>query len=289
MAHELTLAKTSNRYQKIMIGSITHEFRTPLNSSINALELLEEGVPPEYRKYLRIAKTSNRLLASLIEDILDLTRHENGEFTVNVYVFKLRNVANTIVELFEFQAEAKGLRLVIDASERTLNSIVSADRRRIEQVLLNLVSNALKFTSEGEIRFGMDHRGNSIFFEVSDTGIGIAPDNMGMLFKLFGKLKASEGMNKGGCGIGLHISQMIIGKLGSKINVKSTPNEGTVFSFELPLSQEQNIAERTSTEEDQIAKDIRKSVSTMIPSQQKFTQYQRRIVTEEEKHMAEDV
>ena len=145
-AHELTLAKASNRYQRIMIGSITHEFRTPLNSSINALELLEEHVPQEFKKYLRIAKISNKLLAALIEDILDLTRLEKGEFRLNEYAFKLRSVTNIIVELFEFQMEAKGLRLIIDASEKTLNSIVTADGRRIEQVLLNLFSNALKFT-----------------------------------------------------------------------------------------------------------------------------------------------
>ena len=104
-----------------MIGSITHELRTPLNSSINALELLEDHVPPESRKYLRIAKTSNKLLGSLIEDILDMTRIENGEFSLNIIVFKLRKVADLVVELFEFQIEAKGLRLVVDASERTLN------------------------------------------------------------------------------------------------------------------------------------------------------------------------
>ena len=131
-AHELTLAKASNRYQKIMIGSITHEFRTPLNSSINALELLEEHVPEEFKKYLRIARTSNKLLASLIEDILDLTRLEKGEFTLNMNVFKLRSIAHDIVELFEFQIEAKGLKLIIDASEQTLSSIFNSDQRRIE-------------------------------------------------------------------------------------------------------------------------------------------------------------
>ena len=187
-AHELTLAKASNRYQRIMIGSITHEFRTPLNSSINALELLEEHVPHEFKKYLRIAKISNKLLAALIEDILDLTRLEKGEFRLNEYAFKLRSVTNIIVELFEFQMEAKGLRLIIDASEKTLNSIVTADGRRIEQVLLNLFSNALKFTRNGEIRLGIEHRGSSVFFEVSDTGIGMAPENIAKLFKLFGKL-----------------------------------------------------------------------------------------------------
>ena len=99
-----------------MIGSITHELRTPLNSSINALELLEEHVPEEFKRYLRIARTSNKQLASLIEDILDLTRLENGEFSLNLHVFKLRLVADAIVELFEFQLEAKGLQLVVDAS-----------------------------------------------------------------------------------------------------------------------------------------------------------------------------
>ena len=101
-AHELTLEKASNRYQKIMIGSITHEFRTPVNSSINALEMLDDHLSHECRHYLRIAKTSNQLLASLIEDILDLTRFENGEFALNICVFKLHNVVDFVYELFAF-------------------------------------------------------------------------------------------------------------------------------------------------------------------------------------------
>ena len=93
----------------------------------------------------------------------------------------------------------------------------------------------MKFTRKGEIRLGIEHRVNSLFVEVSDTGIGMTPESMGRLFKLFGKLQESEGMNKTGCGIGLYISQQIINRMDSQINVKSTPNEGTVFFFELPI------------------------------------------------------
>ena len=98
-------------------------------------------------------------------------------------------------------------------------------------MLLNLFSNALKFTRRGEIRLSIESRGNSVFFEVSDTGIGVAPESINRLFKLVGRLQESTEINKTGCGIGLYISQLIMNKMGSEINVKSTPNEGTVFFF----------------------------------------------------------
>ena len=100
--HELTLQKAANRYMKIMIGSITHELRTPLNSSTNALELLEGCVPPDCLRHLKTAKTSNRLLSALIEDILDLTRIEEGHFELNKARFRIRVFVELLDELFRF-------------------------------------------------------------------------------------------------------------------------------------------------------------------------------------------
>ena len=173
-AHDLTLAAAANRYQKIMFSSVTHELRTPLNSSINALDLLEGNVPEEFEQYLRVAKTSNKLLLALVEDILDLTRLEGGRFSLNTAFFKLGKVAELVHELFCFQVEARGLRFEVYMTRCVGELRIFSDSRRIEQVLLNLVSNALKFTQRGSITLVIDQMEEYVRFAVRDTGIGIS-------------------------------------------------------------------------------------------------------------------
>ena len=234
-AHELTLQKAANRYMRIMIGSITHELRTPLNSSTNALTLLEDFMLPGGLRHLKTAKTSNRLLSALVEDILDLTRLEAGEFRLAMMPFQVRAIVELIDELFRFQIMTKRLQLVLDVEADVLELQLHSDQRRLEQVLLNLMSNAIKFTFRGSITFRVKASGDTgLTFEVEDTGVGISAANLPNLFKLFGRLQESEAINTTGCGIGLHISQQIIGKLGGQIVVHSQQNEGSVFSFELP-------------------------------------------------------
>ena len=167
-----------------------------------------------------------------MEDILDLTRLEAGQFSLNVASFCAHEVVAEVRELFEDSAAAKGLRFEVALAVGRRR--VQSDRRRIEQVLLNLVANALKFTFEGSIGVAVRACEHGVRFEVSDTGVGIAEEHFGSLFQLFGKLQQSRDVNQTGCGLGLHISQQIVRQLGGTIDVRSEPNNENYFFFNIP-------------------------------------------------------
>ena len=228
-----------------MLATTTHEFRTPLNGSLSALELLEEHVGEEGKKYLHMARTSNSFLANLMEDILDMARLEQGVFSLNSAPFALGDLADTLADLFMLQTRQKGIYLRFDMDKRTGRQIVNADKKRILQILHNLVSNALKFTSEGGITVGIqtlrseeEKKNDRVFMEatqhsaineafctprvetvgdeeqvetkqflisVADTGAGIGEASIPNLFKLFGKLEENAMQNQLGTGIGLNL------------------------------------------------------------------------------------
>ena len=133
---------------------------------------------------------------------------------------------------------------MLDVEESLLKRRAYSDQRRLEQILLNLMSNSIKFTFRGSITFRITPEGETgLKFEVEDTGVGISESSLPNLFKLFGKLQESESINTTGCGIGLHISQQLVGKLGGQIEVKSRLNEGSNFSFVLPECLEAELTE----------------------------------------------
>ena len=133
--------------------------------------------------------------------------------------------------------ETKGLELRFDVAEDVLSTKLFSDQRRLEQVLLNLMSNAIKFTFEGHITVVIRKVEGHLLFEVIDSGVGIKNESLPHLFKLFGKLQENKNINKTGCGIGLHISQQIVGHLGGEIEVDSQEGHGSIFSFSLPLDE----------------------------------------------------
>ena len=138
-----------------MLTSTTHEFRTPLNGSLSAIELLEDHVSAEGKQYLRMARTSNNLLANLMEDILDMAKLEQGVVTLNKSPFAFSELADTLEDLFSLQTKQKGIYLEIDIDDHTRKQTVNSDKKRIMQILHNLTSNALKFTTRGGITIGV--------------------------------------------------------------------------------------------------------------------------------------
>ena len=133
--------------------------------------------------------------------------------------------------------ETKGLQLHFEVAENVLATYLYSDQRRLEQVLLNLMSNAIKFTFEGHISVIIRKAVGKLLFEVIDSGVGIKAESLPRLFKLFGKLQENKNINKTGCGIGLHISQQIVAQLGGEIKVDSQEGHGSIFSFSLPLDE----------------------------------------------------
>ena len=239
-----------------MFASVSHEFRTPLNAFMNSLQIVEltindmkrelrncpeiedkiEHNYPRLDKMIKIGNISSKLLLNLVEDILDLAKFSAGKFELNISEFKVQEVIQEIDYIFAFQCQEKHLNFVIDASPLILDSTFRSDTRRIKQILINLVSNSLKFTQRGGITIkinSMFRRGsNYLKFEVIDSGIGIAQEDLKRLFQFLGMIeKFRWSLNQNGTGIGLSISKKLVESLGGEIKAESEEGKWSSFTF----------------------------------------------------------
>ncbi|QKW57004.1 response regulator [Stenotrophomonas sp. NA06056] len=232
------LAATS-RYKSEFLANMSHELRTPLNSSLILAKLLadnKDGVlSDEQVKYARAILSSNNDLLALINDILDLSRIEAGHVELADEVVVVDSVLQRLRETFEPMARQKGLALQIEADGLAPSQLV-ADNQRLQQILKNLLANALKFTEHGKVSLQVRNGGNGrIRFEVSDSGIGIARDQLQLIFEAFRQADGSTRRRYGGTGLGLSISRDLAVRMGGDIQVDSEPGRGSRFILELPL------------------------------------------------------
>lgn len=172
----------------------------------------------------------------MIEDALEMSRIENGKFLVFEELADLREAVTEVTDIMRFQIEQKGLQMITNFT-REVPKLILCDIKRLKQVIFNLVGNAIKFTYKGSITVSMRVEGSEIVADVIDTGLGIDKEDLKKLFQFFGKLSKNSDINRGGMGLGLTISKMIIQKLGGQISVISTPNQGSTFTFTLPIKQ----------------------------------------------------
>ena len=233
-------AEVANRAKSSFLANMSHELRTPLNAVLGYAQILqrESGLSEHQRNGLETIRRGGEHLLALINGVLDLARIEAGKvelFTAAVELPALLQMVNGIIRV---NAEQKGLLYVCEAAPGL--PAVRADGKRLEQVLLNLLGNAVKFTDAGQVTLRMQHHAAPdpahvrVNFSVMDTGIGIAPQHLATLFRPFEQ--ASDVQRRyGGTGLGLAISQQLVGLMGGHIEVQSTPGRGSVFSFELEL------------------------------------------------------
>ncbi|TNV84121.1 hypothetical protein FGO68_gene2356 [Halteria grandinella] len=239
------------RMRSSFFSSVAHELRTPLNSVIPILkmtqtQLQKELDPSKIRKFIQIALNSSQHLENVIEDALDISRLENNKFQIFKEMFEVRDLVKQVSDIMRFQVEQKGLLLKVQISEKVPWRIHS-DQKRLKQVLFNLLGNAIKFTFSGSItlKISFDEGFGQLQFVIKDTGVGIQPNDLNKLFKFFGTLAKTKDINRGGMGLGLTISKMIIQQLGGSVNVESVPNQGTEFSFWIPLEVNEYAFEET--------------------------------------------
>ncbi|WP_343652372.1 response regulator [Stenotrophomonas sp.] len=232
------LAATS-RYKSEFLANMSHELRTPLNSSLILAKLLADNkdgtLTEEQVKYARAILSSNNDLLALINDILDLSRIEAGHVELADEVVVVDSVLQRLRETFEPMARQKGLALQIEADALAPTQLV-ADSQRLQQILKNLLANALKFTEHGKVSLHVRAGGNGrVRFEVADSGIGIARDQLQAIFEAFRQADGSTRRRYGGTGLGLSISRDLAERMGGDIQVDSEPGRGSCFILELPL------------------------------------------------------
>lgn len=217
------------------LANISHEIRTPIQTIIGMMELLDETkLDEEQTEYVRQVKFSTDVMLTLINDVLDFSKVEAGQLKIEHIEHDLSNVIERTVDLVSMEAHKKGLEICIDISP-LLPVMVITDPSRLQQVILNLVKNAVKFTAKGYILVSAKSVHDTILFEVNDTGIGIAPDVQKKLFTQFFQADASTTRKYGGTGLGLAISRNIVELMDGTIGVHGNASGGSCFWFTVPL------------------------------------------------------
>jgi len=230
------LAEHANQAKSRYITSISHELRTPLNSILGYAQILDQDptIPSNRRQAIHVIRRSGDHLLSLIEGTLDIARIESGKLTLNVRSLDFADFIQQLVSMFEQQARQKGLDFHY-LPEGELPARVRADEKRLRQILLNILSNAVKFTVSGSVTLRLRHQREMAFFSIEDTGPGITPDEAGHIYEPFSRGSAAHVGATGGTGLGLTIARMLTSLMGGELSMASTPGQGSRFVVRLFL------------------------------------------------------
>jgi signal transduction histidine kinase len=228
----------ASQHKSQFLANMSHELRTPLNAILGYTELILDDIygtaAPKMREVLERVQRNGKHLLGLINDVLDLSKIEAGQLTLQFADFSLKDMLQGVYVAVEPLATNKKLALKLDVPQGLPPG--KGDERRLSQVVLNLVGNAIKFTDEGEIRISGSARNGSFTVAVKDTGPGIAADQQQKIFEEFQQADNSSTRAKGGTGLGLAISRRIVELHGGRIWVESEPGKGSTFAFTLPVS-----------------------------------------------------
>jgi len=256
-------AEVANQAKSIFLANMSHEIRTPLNAILGYAQILQrqQELPVNTQDGLSIIANSGEHLQALINDILDISKIEAGQVELNATNFDLKHFIDGLSVMFQLRCQQAGLKWRVEwpvEHARSTDRIpVSGDEGKLRQVLMNLLANAVKFTSSGEIILRISESTEEpaftyFKFEVIDTGIGISKEDQAQIFEPFAQI--NDGATKGGIGLGLAIAQRYVQLMGGELKCESTPNEGSCFFFTIPLKV---VAEAFHQEERAIMREVK--------------------------------
>jgi signal transduction histidine kinase len=236
-------ADESEMLKSSLLTYIEHEIRTPLHAIMGFSELLlTPGLSDEEREgYLRIIRVNSMQLMSVISDTMDISQVEAGQIKVEIEDVIINDLLEELFMTYQKLPDGKKLSLHCSCGAPNERILVKTDGKRIRQVLSNLLNNAIKFTSEGKIEFGYQLKEDLVEFFVRDSGIGIDPENHGLIFERFRKVVNPEGKIYKGTGLGLSISKALVEKLGGTISVHSELGSGSTFTFSIPYKNKSEV------------------------------------------------
>jgi signal transduction histidine kinase/DNA-binding response OmpR family regulator/purine-cytosine permease-like protein len=242
-------AETANEAKSRYLAGLSHELRTPLNVMLGYAQLLsqDETFPKNQRETLGIVKRNGEHLADLIEGLLEISKIEMGRLTLQRDEVNLKAILQQLIDMFQMKAAQKSIKFIYEPSAN-LPDYVATDKQRFRQILINLISNAIKYTERGSVTLKISYRNQVANFSVIDTGIGISEQDRESIFKPFEQVRNSHTQAIGGAGLGLTISRSLTELMGGEITLKSTLGQGSTFNFRLmlvELNKNENAPEYT--------------------------------------------
>lgn len=254
LSHAKELAESANRSKSQFLSNMSHELRTPLNAVIGFTQILQRDntLNAEQQQYINIINRSGEHLLGLINSVLEMSKIESGRMNLEETDFDLSRLLATVESMFRFKSRDKGIGLYIECANQ-VPCYLRADEGKLRQVLINLIANAIKFTKEGHVTVRLTSQETPalehstvpyllLWIEVEDTGPGIAPDEMELLFQAFRQTESGR-KSQQGTGLGLSISHRFVELMGGQLQVQSTFGKGSIFSFQVVVEKLESLAE----------------------------------------------